>query len=73
MVDLSPEDLDKIVQMVYAKIGEVMAGGEASLKPAQCTFGCPNGNKFGCPFSQFKCTGDHFTCAPLYAAIALKQ
>ncbi len=75
MVDLSPEDLDKIVKMVYEKISEAMASGEASLrkKAEECTFGCPSGNKFGCRFSVFKCTGDYFSCAPQYAALEIKQ
>ena len=76
MVDISPEDLDKITKMVYAKIAEAMAEkGEVSARrmtDETCTFGCPSGNKFGCPFTQFKCTGDYFTCAPLYAAVHMR-
>lgn len=76
MVDLSSEDIDKITKMVYAKIAEAMACiGEVSttrMVGETCTFGCPNGNKFGCPFAQFKCTGDYFTCAPQYAAVHMR-
>jgi hypothetical protein len=69
MVDLSSEDIDKIVKKVYAKISEAMLSS-GTAEPTKCpegyTHGCPSQTVFGCDIGSFLCKGKGFKCSPQY-------
>jgi hypothetical protein len=73
MVELSPEDIDKIANKVFTKIAESMMKKEGEPTPTPTPtcpegmkFGCPNNDAFGCDIGVFVCTGKGFKCHPKY-------